>query len=411
MSTLSTPIQTAQRANSPTMRDAALLAAISSLGPFAANTYVPAFKAIAADLGVSMVAVQQSLSLYLACFAVSALFVGALSDAVGRKPVILGSTLIFAAASFGAMFSSSIEALYFWRMLQGTCAAVGPVISQAVIRDRWEGADAAKLIGLTAILFALAPALAPVAGGWITVLAGWPAVFAFLALFNLLVALLVLRCLRESLPAARRQSFRPRALLSSYGVAVRHKAFMAGAVGHGFAFLGTILYSAGAADFVLHIMGMDVNSFGFLMVPLVAATMAGAAVGPRIMPRIGRWRLIFGGITVLILAGVGGILFEWKGLVAYPAVILFPMIYNFAVSAIRPVMNVMNLDWFPRNRGLAASIQQFCMTSAFCLASSVFVPLVMGEAWKYSAVMLGAALMTGLLWLVVRRASLRMCGE
>ena len=391
------------RTGAPTWRDAALLAAISSLGPFAANTYVPAFKAIAEDLNATMVGVQQSLSLYLVCFAISALFVGALSDAVGRKPVMLGSTIIFAIASIGAMLSNSLEMLYLWRMVQGMCAAVGPVISQAVVRDRWDGADAARLIGLIAILFGLAPAIAPVAGGWITVLAGWHAVFAFLACFNLLIALLVWRCLKESLPTERRQSFRPRALLKNYATVTRHKAFMAGALGHGFAFLGTIVYSAGAADFVLHVMGMGVNDFGFLMVPLVAATMLGAAVGPSIMVRTGNWRLIFGGIIVLVVAGAGGILFEMNGFDGYPAVILFPMIYNFAVSAIRPVMNVMNLDWFPKNRGLAASIQQFCLTSAFCISSSVFVPLVMGEAWKYSAVMLGAGLMTGFLWLIVRR--------
>lgn len=392
---------------SPSFGDAALLAAISSLGPFAANTYVPAFGTIAADLGTTMVGVQQTLSVYLAAYAVSALFVGAISDAVGRKPVIIAATLVFAGASIGAMFADSLEALYCWRVLQGMCASVGAVLSQAVIRDRWDGADAARLIGLTAILFALAPAAAPVAGGWITLLAGWRAVFAFLALFNVCVALLVWRCLKESLERQRRQPFRAGPLLSGYFRAVRHKAFMAGALGHGFAFLGTIVYSAGAADFVLHIMARDVNDFGLLMVPLVAATMVGAFIGPRIMARIGNWRLIFDGILVMVASGILGIWLELEGVGGYPAVIVFPMIYNVAVSAVRPVMNVMNLDWFPTRRGLAASIQQFCLTMAFCLSSSVFVPLVMGEAWKYSAVMLGAALMTACLWLVVRSAAKR----
>ena len=154
-------------------------------------------------------------------------------------------------------------------------------------------------------------------------------------------------------------------------------------------------------------MARDVNDFGLLMVPLVAATMVGAFIGPRIMAKIGNWRLIFGGILVMVASGILGIWLELEGVGGYPAVIVFPMIYNVAVSAVRPVMNVMNLDWFPTRRGLAASIQQFCLTMAFCLSSSVFVPLVMGEAWKYSAVMLGAALMTACLWLVVRSAAKR----
>lgn len=386
----------------PTWKDAVLLSFISSLGPFAANTYVPSFGLISRELGVSMVAVQQSLSIYLAMFAVASLFVGAISDALGRKPVILGGTFIFAAASVVAMFSESMATLYVCRVVQGICASTGPVVTQAVIRDRWQGADAARLLGLNAILFALAPALAPIIGGWITVHCGWRWVFAFLAFFNLSVCSVAFFFLRESLPKERRQSFRPAATAKNYAAALRSSAFLAGVVGHGFCFLGGIVYSAGAADFVLHIMKMNVDDFGWLMVPLVSGTMLGGWLGPRIMQRIGSWRLIFGGILILIFSGVCGVALEWAGSPAYPLVILFPMVYNFAMTLVRPVMNVMNLDYFPKNRGMAASIQQFFQTSAFCLSSAVLVPIVMGEAWKYSAVMLGAGLLCGGCWLVVR---------
>ena len=79
------------------------------------------------------------------------------------------------------------------------------------------------------------------------------------------------------------------------------------------------------------------------------------------------------------------------------------MIYHFNMAVVRPVMNVMNLDYFPKNRGMAASIQQFFQTMGFAVASAVLVPIVLGEAWRYSAVMAGAAVLTGLLWIVVKR--------
>ncbi len=385
----------------PRFRDALLLSLISSLGPFAANTYVPSFEELSQDLGAPMVAVQQTLSVYLAMFALSSLFVGALSDAVGRRRVIIGGTLIFAIASIAASLCTSLEALMICRMVQGCCAATGPVMTQAVVRDCWDGVAAAKLLGLMAILFGLAPACAPVIGGWITVLAGWRWIFVFLALFNLAVCLSAARFLPETLPPERRQAFQPLKLAAGYRRALSNSAFIAGCVGHGFCFLGGIVYSAGAADFVLDIMGMKENDFGYLVLPLVASTMIGAWCGPRIMTRIGRWKLLAGGIFSLVVIGALAVAIETRVSLAYPLVILLPMAYQFAMSAVRPVMNVMNLDYFPKNRGMAASIQQFCQTAAFCLSSALLVPIVMGAAWKYSAVMLFAGIMTAVLWLIV----------
>lgn len=239
----------------PTWGDAALLVTISSIGPFAANTYVPGFHAIAESLGTGLLAVQQSLSLYLIVFAVSSLFVGALSDALGRKPVIIGGMLLFVVSSLVAMMSPTIEWLYVCRALQGVAAAVGPVVTQAVVRDRWSGTNAARVLALMTVLFGIAPAAAPIIGGAITVHFGWRAIFLFLALLNLTLASLAFFKLKETHPAANRRAFSVVGTISPYGAAVTHPAFMAGVVGHGFTFMGGIIYSAGAADFVINIMG------------------------------------------------------------------------------------------------------------------------------------------------------------
>lgn len=393
----------------PTLPAVALLVTVSSIGPFAANTYVPGFHAIAESLGVSLVAVQQSLSIYLAVFAFSSLFVGALSDAFGRRPVILGGTMLFALSSLGAMASPSMEWLYGCRVLQGMAASVGPVVTMAVVRDRWSGANAAKVLALMTVLFGLAPAAAPIIGGSITVHFGWRGIFLFLAALNLSVFTLVLLKLKESLPAQSRHAFSPSAILRPFGCALRHPAFMAGVVGHGFTFMGGIVYSAGAADFVINVMGMGVDDFGWLMLPLIGFSMAGGWACPRLLSRLGAWPLLGWGIAAMGAAGVLSVLVDWDGAPPYPWLLVFPMLYHFAMAAVRPVMNVMNLDYFPDDRGMAASVQQFFQTMGFAVASALLVPIVMGEAWRYGAVMAMAALMTALLWLVVRhfRASAR----
>ena len=389
--------------NPPKLADGILLAAVGTLGPFAANTYVPAFGEIEREFGVSAVAVQQSLSLYLLAFACASLLIGALSDAFGRRRVLIGATLVFAFASVGCMFSSSIEALYGWRILMGLCASAGPVLSQAIVRDRWHGVEAAKIIALIAILFGVGPCLAPIVGGELTVLFGWRFVFAFLAVFGAALALVVALFLKETLPAERRTSFRPAATLMNYGTVLRNPAFVAGVLAHGFCFMGLIVYSAGAADFVLHVMKMQVDEFGWLMVPIVGVSMAGAWLAPLLMEKFGTTKLIFGGIALLILSGLGGTVVEFVHPLAFPLLLLPPLVYNFAAAAIRPAINVMNLDYFPKNRGLAASVQQFSLTGAFGISSAVLVPLVMGEAWKYCLVMLFSGLVMLLFWLVVER--------
>lgn len=137
----------------PRIRDAAALGFTSSLGPFAANGIMPGFHAMAEDFGVSFVAVQQSLTIYLFTYAFFSLVAGSFSDSYGRRPTFIGGMLLFAAASIGAAFSQSLWALYGWRLLQGIGAAVGQVVTQAIVRDNWSGPEAANVNGMIAFFF------------------------------------------------------------------------------------------------------------------------------------------------------------------------------------------------------------------------------------------------------------------
>lgn len=188
----------------PTTKDAALLAFVSSIGPFAANAYVPAFDEIGQHYGVGLVTVQQTLSIYLAAFACTSLLIGAASDAFGRKAVLALSMTVFAVSSLGLLFADSMEAFFIWRFVMGMATAAGPVVTQAIVRDRWSGGDAAKIIALIAVIFGLAPALAPVVGGELTVHLGWRSIFIFLAVLSAAMAFCSACVLKESLPSERR---------------------------------------------------------------------------------------------------------------------------------------------------------------------------------------------------------------
>ena len=253
------------------------------------------------------------------------------------------------------------------------------------------------------MIFGISPALSPIVGGELTLHFGWRSVFVFLALLSAVMAFCAGFVLKESLPKERRVSFRPLTTLKRYGRALRVPAFTAGVVAHGFIFMGLIIYSAGAADFVLNVLGFGIDEFGWLMVPLVAASMAGAWCCPRALSRFGQTPLVFGGVVVLILSGIFGVIFDQGPLGIFPWVLIAPIIYNFAAACVRPALNVMNLDYFPKGRGLAASVQQFFQTGSFAVSSAVLMPFVMGAAWKYAAVMLGAGVLALLLLLIVHR--------
>jgi MFS transporter, DHA1 family, multidrug resistance protein len=128
--------------------------------------------------------VQQTLSIYLFSFAVMTLWHGAIADRFGRRRVILGALVLFGVASAGCTLATSIEQLWFWRAMQGITAGAGIVISRAIVRDLFDGADAQRLMAQITMMFALAPAIAPVIGGWLQTWFGWRSVFAFLVVMT-----------------------------------------------------------------------------------------------------------------------------------------------------------------------------------------------------------------------------------
>ena len=137
-----------------------LLSALTMVGPLAIDAYLPSFRSIRADLGTTEVLMQQTLSLFLYAMAGMMLFYGTLSDAFGRRKVILGSLVIYTLGSLGAAFSPSIEWLLAFRVLQGLGSGGGGVVGRAVVRDLFHGPDAQRMMSHMTMVFGLAPALA-----------------------------------------------------------------------------------------------------------------------------------------------------------------------------------------------------------------------------------------------------------
>jgi len=181
-----------------TRRMALLLAGLAMFGPFSIDTIFPAFPQLAQRLAVDEVAVQQTISVYLLFYGLMSLAHGPLSDAWGRKRVILGGLVVFVGASIGCALSTDLSTLLAFRALQGLSAGVGMIVGRAVIRDLYHGHDAQRLMSQVSMIFGIAPAIAPVIGGWILGWSHWSAIFWFLVAFGLVLFCAVWRWLPET---------------------------------------------------------------------------------------------------------------------------------------------------------------------------------------------------------------------
>src|SRR5215211_1728308 len=144
--------------------------------------YQPALPSIASSLKITTSQVQLTLTVYLASFAIGQLIYGPVSDHFGRRRTLLSGLAIFVVGAIACALANSAAVLIAARVLQGLGACAGPALGRAMIRDLYGAKGSAKAMAFVASALSIAPAIAPMFGGYIAGAAGWPWIFATLAL-------------------------------------------------------------------------------------------------------------------------------------------------------------------------------------------------------------------------------------
>ncbi len=385
---------------------AALLASLSALGPFSIDTYLPAFPDIASTLGASQLDVQQTLSVYLLSFAVMTLWHGAISDHFGRRRVILWALALFGLASLGCVSASRIEHLWFWRAIQGISAGAGIVISRAIVRDLYDGAAAQRLMSQITMMFALAPAIAPLIGGWLQVLFGWRAIFAFLVLATLALLVACWYLLPETLPVEKRQSLRPAYLGRTYWQVLTSPPFLLACLALSMNFAGFFIYVLSAPVFLMQHLGLPETAFLWLFGPAMAGLMAGSWTSGRLAGKLSLNRSIALGYGIMSSAALGNLLLNLGATPALPWAVAPLFVYTFGMSLAMPCLTIFALDPFPAQRGLAASCQTFLQSGFNGLAAALIAPMLWGSTRSLALGMGGLMLAGGLAALARYRSRL-----
>ncbi len=387
---------------------ASLLAALAMFGPFSIDTIFPAFPAIAADLDATPFALQQTISVYMIAYALMSLFHGPLSDAYGRRIVILGGVAMFVLASIGCALSPTIEWLLAFRALQGVSAGAGLIVGRAIIRDCFDGVEAQQLMSTVSMIFGIAPAIAPIIGGWVIAFAPWRAIFWLLAAFAVLLCAACIVWLPETHPREARSRMSPRVLLGTWRSIFGDPGFYPLALAGTLNFNALWVYIASAPAVVLDLLKLGPQQFGWLFVPAISGMMFGAFLSGRLAGRMSAAATVRLGYLIMLVAAALNLGVAW--LLSEPRVpwsVLLIGANAIGIGINFPTLTLLLLDRFPHYRGAVSSMQTFVSLLISALMAGLISPLLSGSMVLLAAAALASTALGFASWRIYRRIERR----
>lgn len=388
-----------------------MLAALATLGPFSIDAYLPAFAGIQEALGASNLEIQQTLSAYLFAFGLMFLFHGALSDSFGRRPVILVAIVVYTIASVGAALSGSMHALIVWRVVQGLSVGAGMVVGRAMIRDLYGAEDSQRLMSMVTLFFGLAPAIAPVIGGWLFASLGWRSIFWFLACVGVVLTVFGWIRLPETLAETHRQPFHPVALLKGYEEVGIHRRFLLLSLVVGFNFNAFFLYIVSAPVFLGVHLHLGPQEYAWLFLPCIIGIMTGSQLSGRAAGRHAPAQTVKRAYGFMAGASIVNLAYALALPPSLPWAVLPIMFYGVGFAMAMPSVTIITLDLFPTRRGMAASLQGFVSGMVNVVTAGVISPAVSHDPRLLAVGMVGLMAAGFVSWLAYLRLSRRKPGD
>ena len=336
-----------------------LLAAAVALGPLATDMYLPALPQIGSDLGTDTGQVQLTLSLYFAGFALAQLVCGPLADRFGRKPVMVAGFLVFALASLGCAFATSIETLQLCRFLQALGGSAGPVLGRAAIRDIYTPREAARILAILASIMALAPAIAPSLGGLMVAGLGWSAIFLVLAAYAVVMAAVVAYGIPEPMRPEHRQPLKPCHLLRNYRTIATDRSFLGYTLTNAAIYGGLFAFLSGSAFVLIDFLGVEPQHFGLYFACMVAGYVIGNLISVRLGQRLLPDQILVRGLLVAVAGGVSMALLAYSEVFNVWAVILPQALFMIGTGLVLPQTMAGALANFPTMAGSASALFGF----------------------------------------------------
>ncbi|TQN40903.1 DHA1 family bicyclomycin/chloramphenicol resistance-like MFS transporter [Blastococcus colisei] len=301
-------------------RTALVLGAFVAIGPLTIDMYLPALPTITRELETTSAAVQLTLTGTLIGLALGQLVLGPLSDAFGRRRPLLAGTALHVLASLLVIVAPNLAVLGGLRVLQGVGTAAGAVVALAIVRDLYDGRAAATMLSRLFLVLGAAPVLAPTIGGELLRFTSWRGIFAFLAVYGVVMIVVGYRLLPETLPPERRVSSGVRGTLRGYRSLFRDRAYVGLVLVAGLTMAGLFSYVSGSAFVYQGEFGLDEQQFGLLFGAGAFWLIAATQLNPLLLRRWSPQQLLVAGTVAGAAAGAALVVLAGTGTGGLPAV-------------------------------------------------------------------------------------------
>jgi len=332
-----------------------ILGLLAMLMPLSIDMYLPALPVIAQQFAVPAGSAQMTLSTYILGFALGQLLYGPMADSIGRKPVILGGTLIFAAAAGACALAQSIDQLITLRFFHGLAAAAASVVINALMRDIYPKEEFSRMMSFVMLVTTVAPLLAPMIGGAVLVWLSWHAIFWILAIAALLASLMIFFFISETLPVERRQPFHIRTTLGNFATLFRHKRVLSYMLASGFSFAGMFSFLSAGPFVYIELNHVLPQNFGYYFALNIVFLFVMTIINGRFVRRVGALRMFRAGLWIQFVMALWMVLSAAFD-VGFWALVVGVAAFVGCVSLVASNAMAVILDEFPHMAGTASSL-------------------------------------------------------
>lgn len=379
-----------------------VLGALTALGPFTIDLYLPAFPKIEADLAVSTAAIQLTLTATTLGFAFGQLLVGPWSDRVGRRLPLILATTVHILASLGVALAPDLAWLLAFRVLQGFGAAAGAVVAMATVRDLFGGYPLVRMLSRLALVNGLAPIAAPVIGSQLLLVMPWRGLFFVLAGYGVLVVVAASLFIIETLPPARRVDPGHATLRQRYRVLFADRVFVGVAIIGGMSFSGLFAYLSASPFLFQDVYGLDPQGYGLLFAVNSIGVVAGVQISARLAKRIPPQWILSVSTIVLFTAAIAIIVLDLAG-AGFLGTVIPLWFFITACGFGFPMVQALALANHGKEAGTAASVLGAMNFGLAGLLSPIVGLFGIANAVPMGAVMAATSLVSiASLWFIVQ---------
>jgi len=332
-----------------------ILGLLAMLMPLSIDMYLPALPVISAQFGVPAGSAQMTLSTYILGFAIGQLLYGPMADSLGRKPVILGGTLIFAGAAVACALAQTIDHLIVMRFFHGLAAAAASVVINALMRDIYPKEEFSRMMSFVMLVTTIAPLIAPMAGGAVLVWFSWHAIFWILAIAALMASAMIFFFIDETLPVERRQKFHIRTTLGNFASLFRHKRVLSYMLASGFSFAGMFSFLSAGPFVYIELNHVSPQHFGYYFALNIVFLFIMTIINSRFVRKVGAINMFRAGLWIQFVMAIWLVVSAFLD-VGFWALVVGAAAFVGCVSMVSSNAMAVILDEFPHMAGTASSL-------------------------------------------------------